>query len=167
MLTRFLVHCGKKIKITAIYSISNFEHYSQLFLFLGDDCPHCNKKVMGQAGLDIWGKPMLYQADGTAILPSDEKQMKGINISPRDVNNTEDSTEIVGKQFGMTNKKLTAKYLQLIQNGDARQIEKSPTQYTHRKAGMVGMSEYSSRTASRQGIAYTLHLENLLQRYSN
>jgi hypothetical protein len=134
---RNLTHCGKKIPTLAVYSVRDFEPFSQLFLFAGGPCPQCGKIPIGHAGYDLWGHPMAFLANGAPI-PSEEK-----SSSP---------------PIAMARKKASQRYLRLIENGTAQKLDSLPTTARPQRGGPAGVSEFSLRAAKAHQRTYVLKL---------
>jgi hypothetical protein len=149
---RQLRHCGKKFPVQTVYSIRNYEQFSQLFLFVGGPCPHCQKTLIAHAGYDIWGHPVLFRAEGSPVFPADS------SASPPGE---------TGSRFEMAGKKTMQKYWKLIENGHAQKVEKLPKHYRHQKGGPAGVSQYSLYAARQQSQSYVLRLIKLVCRNMN
>lgn len=141
---RQLRHCGQKMAAHSIYSVHNVGLFSQLLLFIGPPCPHCGKIPVGQAGLDIWGHPVLFLPNGSTW-PTEE----GDETSP--------PSNV--SRLGMAPKRQAMRYLALIESGVARKIPAASVKAKAVRPGLAGLSEYSRRAAGRNGAFYTLRVE--------
>jgi hypothetical protein len=146
---RQLRHCGRKIAAHSIYSLQNAGPFSQLLLFVGPPCPHCGKIPVGHAGLDIWGRPVLFLPDGTPWIAADNDG----NQVPSNLS-----------RLGMASKRQTRHYLALIESGVARKIPPAAVKARAVKPGLSGLSEYSRRAAGRNAAFYVLGIQRIAAR---
>jgi hypothetical protein len=147
---KILLHCGLKLAVEKIYRVLNFQAYSQMFLLMAF-CPHCLKSVLGCAGYDVWDRPVYY-------LPSGD-------IWGEAKNSLEAPLPL--RRIMQPSKRESARYLQLIADGQAQPVQRVATTETSARStrgGMVGLSEYSRRAAAFAGRDYILRLGRINRR---